>query len=146
MQNFLKLLEDAAVDYVTERKELADRRKHERFQVQRGAWAALRPISRKNPRGQIIDVSWGGLAFYYTVGEEEPGDALELDICFAFYGFCLRNAPFKVISEYEIGNKVHPTSNPVNRLSVQFHGMTRKQRSQLAYFIENHTIKVSDVR
>ena len=134
------------MDHVTERKGLADRRKHERFQVQNGAWAALRPISRKNPRGQIIDVSWGGLAFYYTVGEEEPNDAFELDICFALYGFCLRSAPFKTISEYEIGNGVHPTSNPVLRLGVQFHGMTRKQRFQLAYFIENHTIRDRDFR
>ena len=68
-------------------KKLADRREHERFRVLDGAWVVLRPLSHRNPRGRIIDIGWGGLAFYYAVGEDKPDDSGELDICFAEHGF-----------------------------------------------------------
>lgn len=129
------------MDHRTERNALVDQRKHERFQVRAGAWAVVRPYSTANPRGQIIDVSRGGLSFcYLTIAHEKLEDSPELDVCFADYGFCLRCARCKIISDYEIGNGDHPTATPVKRRSVEFVDLTKGQTSQLTYFIENHTI------
>ena len=101
--------------------------------------AVVRPFSLKNPRGQIVDISKNGLAFCYTVEEESLDSSLELDICFADYGFCLRGAPFKIISDFRINNGNPPGAKPINRRGVQFDELTERQLSQLKYFIENHT-------
>jgi len=127
------------VDQIGERRELFERRQHERFQVEDGAWAVVRPFSLKNPRGQIVDISRNGLAFCYTVEEETFDNSLELDICFADYGFCLRGAPFKIISDFRINNGNPPEAKAVKRRGVQFSELTERQVSQLKYFIENHT-------
>jgi hypothetical protein len=126
------------VDHATQKKDLAERRRHERFRVEEGAWAVVRPFSGTNPRGQIIDISAGGLAFSYTAAEKELDDAFELDICFADRGFCLRRARFSTVSEVPMGNMPRH-SQRVNRLGVAFQDLTEEQMTQLNYFIENHT-------
>ena len=129
------------MDHSTERGGLVERRKHERFQVRAGAWAVVRPICPSSPRGQILDVSRGGLSFCYpTDGSEGPGASRELDVCLADYGFCLRGVRFKIISDFEIANGDHPAASPVKRRGLEFVELTDAQASQLTYFIENHTI------
>jgi len=127
------------MDQMGERKDVFERRRHERFRVEDGAWVVVRPFFHKNPRGQIVDISRSGLAFCYTVEEESLDDSLELDICFADYGFCLRRAPFKIISDLKIDNGNPPEAKPINRRGVEFGELTLKQISQLNYFNENHT-------
>ena len=51
------------------RKEKFIPRKYQRFKAQDGAFALLWPYFSK--RGQIIDISLGGLAFRYIASEEE---------------------------------------------------------------------------
>jgi hypothetical protein len=139
MQRFLKGEEDSGVYQTDEREGLVERRKHERFQVKEGARAMVRPISLKTPRGRIVDISRQGLAFCYTVEQEPLDDSLELDICFAEYGFCLRRAPVRVISDFEIGTEDAPNFSPIKRRGVEFGQLTAQQMSQLEDFIENHT-------
>ena len=126
------------MDHATQKKDLAERRRHERFQVEAGAWAVVRPFSGTNPKGQIIDISTGGLAFCYTAAEKELDDAFELDICFADRGFCLRRARFSTASDVPLAD-VPPGSQGLNRRGVAFQDLTAEQVSQLNYFIENHT-------
>ena len=56
---------------IAKRKELMERRKHKRFQVQDSVFVVLRaPWPRSAKVGQIIDMSRHGLAFRYIAGEE----------------------------------------------------------------------------
>jgi hypothetical protein len=126
---------------VTNRKEIVERRKHKRFQVQDGAFAvAMPPQPRSTPPGQIIDVSRGGLAFRYIAGEEGSNGSFELIILLANNNFHLDKVPFETISDFEIANEVPFSSITMRRRGVQFGKLTDKQISQLDYFIRNYTI------
>jgi hypothetical protein len=123
---------------VTNRKKIVERRKHKRFQVQEGAFAVLTPHFYK--RGQIIDISRGGLAFRYTNNELTPNASSNLGISLADVGFYLSKVPFKTISDFEIANEVAYSFTTIRRCGVEFGDLTLNQISQLEYFIWNHTI------
>jgi len=120
------------------RKELAERRRHKRFQAQEGAFAVVRPESTK--LGQIIDISQGGLAFRYTVTGARANGAFEVDIFLAGDGFCLEKIPIKTVSDLKVPKKFSNGSLPMRRCGVQFGELTDNQIAQLEYFIQNHTI------
>ena len=120
------------------RRELAERRRHKRFQAQEGAFAVVRPESTK--LGQIIDISQGGLAFRYTVTGTQANGAVELDIFLTGDGFCLEKMPFKTVSDRKVSKKFSNGFLPMRRCGVQFGELTGIQITQLDYFIQNHTM------
>ncbi len=126
------------MDNVTKRKEIVERRKHKRFQVQDGTFAVLTP--HFDNWGQIIDISRGGLAFRYTGNELPPDVSSNLGISLANIGFYLGRVPFKAISDFEIANEVAYSFTTTRRCGVEFGELTLNQISQLEYFIGNHTI------
>jgi len=121
-----------------------ERRKHERFQVENGAFALLWPPCCVF--GQIMDISAGGLAFrYVAVAAEMPPDKeSHLEIVLAECDFSSGAIPFKTISDFEIGSAStgHTSKEHQRRHGVQFRGLTRKEKSQIAYFIRNHSTAV----
>jgi hypothetical protein len=130
--------EDSAMDKMTHRKEIDERRKHRRFQAQDGAFAVLMPHFHQ--WGQLIDISTSGLAFRYATTSEQPSNAsLGLGILLASAGFYLRKVPFRAISDFEINHGGAYSFTAIRRCSVEFAGLTLKQVSQLEYFIQNHT-------
>jgi hypothetical protein len=119
-------------------KERIERRKHKRFQAEEGAFVVVRPQFTK--LGQIIDISRGGLAFRYTLTGGEMSGSVELDIFLTGDGFYLERVPFKTVSDLKMPKKLSPRSLPMRRCGVQFGDLTHFHISQLAHFIENHTV------
>lgn len=123
---------------MSSKKDLAERRKYERFEVQEGAFAALKgPVSKL---GQIMDISRGGLAFRYIDTGGRLDRSFDLDISLIKNDFHLKEVPCKNISDSEIISEFCFSSIPMRRLGVQFTELTHNQTSQLEYFIQNHTM------
>ena len=119
-------------------KEPVERRKNRRFLAQEGAFAVIGPEFTK--LGQIIDISRGGFAFRYIVTGSQENGAIEADIFLAGDGFYLEKIPIKPIWDLKVPKKFSNGSLPMRRCGVQFRDLTHHQRSQLEYFIQNHTL------
>jgi hypothetical protein len=116
-------------------KQRVERRKHKRYQAWNGAFVALGPYSLK--LGQIVNMSMGGLAFRYF-GSREPSRMKTESKIFIDNGFCLDHVPLETVLDCEA--KQGPFASLVVRQSrVQFGKLTQDQRSQLEFFIHNHT-------
>ena len=115
----------------------SERRSHDRFQVQDGAYAVLRP--QLTQLGPIIDINQGGLAFRYPVIGGTTSDSSELDIFLMGDGFCLERVPFKAISDRKIAKKKNNGSVPMRRCGVKFGELKPAQLSQLEHFMRKHT-------
>ena len=125
---------------VTKKKELSDRRKHRRFQVQDTAFVVLRtPWPHSTKVGQIIDISRQGLAFRYIADQGRSNGSSQLEIVSADHSFYLDKVPFKTISDSQTDNDVPFSSIEMRRSTVQFGELTPKQISHLEYFIWNYT-------
>jgi len=130
---------------VEKKKTSAEQREHKRFQVPMGSFVSLG--SNGSVLGQILDVSMGGLSFRYI--SDEPKNGSHLDIFSTEHDFHLGNVPFKAVMDFEIDNRVlykiggkaHPHCRTMRRGSVKFHKMSRKQRSQLKTFLQDHAVR-----
>jgi len=122
---------------MTDRKEQVERRQHIRFRVREGAFAVLRP--HFTIVAEIIDVSKGGLAFRYITSEERSSQSSGLDILFAGGSYCLRDVPFKTISDFVMPNEFSTPSATTRRRGVQFAKLTHDQMGELESFIGNYT-------
>jgi hypothetical protein len=126
------------MDSMVSRKEKVERRKHQRFQVQDGAFAVLTPDFCN--WSQIIDISRGGLAFCYTGLEQLPNASFALGISLADFGFYLGKVPFKAIWDFEIANEDACSFTTIRRCGVEFGKLTPSQLFQLEYFIEDYAL------
>jgi len=115
----------------------SERRSHDRFQVQDGAYAVLRP--QFTQLGPIIDINQEGLAFRYPVIGGVTSGSSELDIFLMGDGFYLEKVPFKAISDRKIAKKKTNGSVPMRRCGVKFGELRPSQFSQLEHFMQNHT-------
>ena len=120
-----------------ERKKPAERRKLKRFQVQDGAFAVVRPEFTR--LGQIINISYEGLAFQYAVTAHQENGASGLDIFLTGDGFYLEDMSFETISDRRVTRKSSKGFLPLRRCSVRFKNLTNTQIARLEYFIQNHT-------
>ncbi len=120
-------------------KGMVERREHNRFRAENGATAVFRrPWPRSFTLGQIIDVSMGGLAFRYIADRVRSRGSHELEIVWGDCSSRLDNIPFKTISDCEMHSKAS-LNFATRRCGMQFMDLTDKQKSDLRYFIQNHT-------
>jgi len=128
-----------------DKKNFIDRRKHRRYQVQDGAFAAL--ISGANAKlGLISDICEGGLAFRYVVDnsdlENECADnTCTLDILFDAEGYFMESIPCTTIWERPLQSEDSFSNLAVKKCSVHFGPLTSEQREKLTYFIDNFAQK-----
>jgi hypothetical protein len=123
---------------MTGKAEGDERRENKRFHASTGAFAVLGPNSTKV--GRVIDISLSGLAFRH-VDKEEPLNGLnELDVFMIDDEFHVNNIPFEAVSHYEIINEGPLALIRTKQSSLRFGELTPSQRSQLEYFIHNHTL------
>jgi len=119
------------------KKEFVEQRKHKRYLVKDRAFAVLGPDALK--LCHMIDISKGGLSFRYFIDSEELAEELfDLGI---LYGddFYLEKIPARVVSDNVIENNSYFSSIIMKRRGIQFGDLTRRQKEQLEYFIENNT-------
>jgi hypothetical protein len=117
------------------RRTAVERRKRERFPVERGGFVVL---TRPNPKAaRIVDISTDGLAFHY-VRKEGPSQPSEMAIFSADSAVRLFKVPCKTISDSAIdGNR--PKSTARRRCGVRFGDLTEGQMSQLEHLIRQYS-------
>ena len=137
-----------------------ERRNHQRFGVKPGTFAVLRSTSIKLSKikdmsmgeiafavikskpikmGQIINISTEGLAFHYIERQGGSNSLYKMDILFAKDAFYLDRLLFKPIFDMEIKADLPLNSFTIRKCGVKFGELNHRQRSQLQYFICNHT-------
>lgn len=79
---------------------MTERRRNSRHAILANAYAALGGGFTKV--GKIQDISEGGLAFEYIVGEGFPGMAHSVDIFMADDAFHLRELPCRIVYEIDV--------------------------------------------
>ena len=130
---------------MSQQLETNDRRRHTRYSVKEGAYAALSPDSEK--MGQIIDISRGGLCFRYIdkIGRSE--DTSETHVFVGDEGIYLEKMPNKVVEDIPVEETPFPGSimtgprsmRIIRQRRVCFGELTGNQIAQLEYFIMNRT-------
>jgi len=117
----------------------AEKREFNRFKTKDLSFALLKSASYEE-LGGIVDISKGGLAFQYLVGEDRIKEPVELDIILAGNGFHIKKIPCKTISDFEITNEIYFSSLKMRRHSIKFGELDNNQISELDYFIKQYTI------
>ena len=138
-----------------------ERRNHQRYGVKSGTFAVLRSTSielskikdmsmgeiafaviKSKPikMGQIVNISTDGLAFHYIDRKAGSNSLFKMDILFAKDAFYLDRLLFKPIFDIEIKTDIPLNSFVIRKCGVKFGELNQRQRSQLEYFICNHTL------
>ncbi|MDH4205846.1 MAG: hypothetical protein OEV45_09985 [Desulfobacteraceae bacterium] len=138
-----------------------EKRAHNRFQVNKDAFALIRPAAAEQIRvtdrsmaeiacavyrskpvrfGRINNISMGGLSFRYITGEERSNQSLVLDILVADSGFYLENLTFKNIADFEIADEFAINSFKMRLNRVQFEGLEPAAIMKLKHFVENYSV------
>jgi len=115
----------------------AERRKHRRFRVQDGNFAALSPGFCI--LGQIVDISRSGLAFRYVASSAGSHKCAKLKILKADRSFSCDRIPLKTIWDCSTPQDFSLGSLALRHCGVQFGKLGDDQKFDLKYFIENHT-------
>ena len=144
-----------------------DRRNHQRYGVKPGTFAILRSTSielskisdmsmgeiafaviKSKPikMGQITNISTDGLAFHYIDRHDGSNSLYKMDILFAGEAFYLDRLLFKPVFDIGVKTDIPLDSFSIRKCGVQFGELNHRQRSQLEYFICNHTVDSADFK
>jgi hypothetical protein len=125
---------------------MVEKRKHKRLDPPSDAVVFLRTAWPDfTIVGKIIDVSAGGLAFFYTAASMQKDEPRTLDIILAGSRFSLGQVPFRTISDVEISMECPVGFMAPRRRGVQFGDLTENQRLELGYFIQSCTTNETEV-
>jgi hypothetical protein len=113
---------------------LDERRRHKRYKVQDGTFAAL---PSNYLVGQVKNLSRGGVSFTCIASGRQSGSMPVLEIFSKDDGFYLREVPFKIVSETDVENHVPCSSLQMIEISGEFADLTEFQKSQLDYFLQH---------
>jgi len=133
---------------MTNNKEFAERRKHERFKVKNGAIAMIRLsniLATTQKYCQIINISKGGLAYRYIIRNDESNEPVKLDLLFIQDSICsayLKYVSLKTVWVSNVDSKTSFSKLKTIEQCVQFGKMTLQQESQLDRFLEKCTIRL----
>jgi len=107
---------------------MTERREYKRFRVK--GTESFSQCPHCPGLGPILDISLGGLSFYFE-GEELPARNA-IDIFFGNDLFCIRNIP---CAKVRLSEQPHRVSHGVKLGRLQFGNLDHKQRSQLGHLI-----------
>ncbi len=125
---------------MTDMKKNVEKRKHRRFQVQEGVYAALYLYNGSLKIGQIQNICKDGFAFRYVGNGEQAEGSYKVDIFARNNVFYLKNLPFKIISDVYIDFEIPFSTTSLRQCGGQFGEITQSQMFQLDYFIKDYTI------
>ncbi len=114
-----------------------ERRKYKRFIPSINA--VVLPESDPFKQSRMIDISMGGLAFWYNESKRLSKKTAELDIRLKDGHFHLDKIPYKVISGKSFAEISSNVNEDMKRIGVQFGELIPEQIDRLEYFIQNHT-------
>jgi hypothetical protein len=119
-------------------KDYIERRKHKRFTIKDVAFAILR-TEKDEELGQITNISMGGLAFQYFVGNRELQKADKLDVLLADNGRHINDITFHVVDDCELVNELPFSSITKREQRIYFDNLTDDQKVSIDGFIKEHT-------
>lgn len=150
------------IDSGDQNRKRVERRVHQRFQVNKNAFAIVRftrtppiriedmsmgeiafAVMKSDPYklGRIKDLSMNGLAFgYLDNGKRVLDDSFRLDLLLADCGFYLEDLPFNTVSDFKLNDDFPLSCIKMRQLGVRFKDMTHSQVSKLKYLIRHHTL------
>ena len=111
----------------------SERREHQRFLVKEGL------ISIKSKRGIVVDISKGGLSFYYADEGKWGEDATEAKILFIDEDLCLEAIPLTTVSDLLIDKNISQGTQQLRRRSMEFGELSNDNLIQLADVISCST-------
>ena len=116
-----------------------ERRQHQRYRVQKNAFALLRNESIYP--GQITEISLGGIVFQYTSKNGSSPEASEIDIISANYteAVLIRHLDIKKVSDLAVSEKKADGSAQLRKQVVRFGNLSRGQMSRLKHFIRGYS-------
>ena len=113
-----------------------ERRKNRRFQVKGKCFTVINPDPVKLV--PIIDISLGGIGFYFNDNEKWLNQTSKLEIMAADCSFYMEKLPYEVVSN----SRAFPTQSTSlldgRHYSLKFGHLQTNQKSQLKYFIRNY--------
>ena len=145
----------------SDEKKRIEYRYHQRFQLNKDAFALIRPIpagplkihgksmggiacavfnAKPVKLGKIDNISMGGLMFHYADSKAQSSQTLVLDILLADSGFYLANITFKTITDVVIPEEFPGHSIEMRQVRLQFQKLNAIQQAKLKGFIMNHGI------
>ena len=96
--------------------------------------------------GQITNISKDGLAFHYIDRRDGSNSLFKMDILFAGEAFYLDRLLFKPVFDIKVDTDIPLNSFSIRKCGVKFGELNHRQRSQLEYFICNHTVDTAEFR
>ena len=135
---------------MTHKKNFVERRKQKRFKVEEGTIAEFQKLDflkAGKPRiaksAPIIDISLGGLSFYYIARDTWSVNFKTLTISKSADEIRIENVPFKTVSDFLLSRLQN--SKPKRRCGVKFDELTPDQQSELNTFIQKQTIRNHEI-
>ncbi len=114
-----------------------ERRKNRRFQVKDKCFTIINPDPVKLV--PIIDISLGGLCFYFNDNKDWLNKTSKLEIMAADCSFYMEKLPFAVVSNSRAFPNQSTSLLEGRRYSLKFGHLQPNQKSHLKYFIRNYT-------
>ena len=124
---------------ITDRRSEIDKRKDIRYWVKDHILVNLRSESKSN-LGQLLDISKGGLAFYYFANAKKPKNYSELGIFPSNDDFAIARIPCKTVSDTKMINESPFGTKILRRHSIRFENLTPAQKIKMDYFLRNYTL------
>jgi hypothetical protein len=124
---------------ITDRRSEIEKRKHIRYWVKDHILVNLRSETKSN-YGQLLDISKGGLSFYYFANAKKPKNYSELGIFPSNDDFAIESIPCKTVSDTKMINESPFGTKILRRHSICFENLTPDQKGQLDYFLRNYTL------
>ena len=114
-----------------------ERRKYDRYRAKDGGLVFIR--SEPAVIGKIVDISMGGIAFYYDGNVNQIIDEYEIFILFADDSFFMDIDRFRTVVDFEIVDDTEANYCPLRKRGVEFGKLNISQKDHLEYFLRFHT-------
>ncbi len=118
-------------------KKFYDRRKHQRYKIAEGTFAAFRNSQK---RGLIMDISKGGLAFTYHAFNRTYEKSSELDIYLPGFKIFMTEIKVTIISEMTVPSRNPYSTIPIKKCGVEFNQLNPEQILQLEFLLQTHAL------
>ena len=114
-----------------------EKRRHHRLQTIDGIYAIIN--YKPTIFGQIINLSKDGMAVRYSSNGQQLNMPSESDVFIIDSNFYIEKIQIKIVSDFEIGDKLPFSSQKNRQRCFQFGKMKSSQHFQLDYLLQNYT-------
>jgi hypothetical protein len=114
-----------------------EKRRHHRLQTIDGIYAIIN--YKPTIFGQIVNISKDGMAVRYSSNGKQLNVPSESDVFIIDSNFYIEKIQIKIVSDFEIGDKLPFSSQKNRQRCFQFGKMKSSQHFQLDYLLQNYT-------